>query len=337
MFHIHRLAAAAAVVATLGFASQAGAQTVETALDAKRITMVHDIPGSHPRIKYFNRMVEAVREHSQGKVDVTINPGSVVLPGKASLDAVREGRANLAWINAAHLEQVDFRAGFLNLPFGVNDDNMSSGDSTDRVLALMNQILRDKGLVALGMMRGADQLFIFKDKHVRSPEDLNGLKVRVAGSGIYEEVMQALGVDPIVIPIPQVRDALANRDLDGIFTSPGGWKTTAGVQLQKAARIPGLMFITYLLVADVDWFEGLPHEAREVIRQAARSEVTGRWSEMQRDDEQVLRDLSAQGAEIWMAQKRDEPPWRARVDGIMTRFSDRAPETAKAFQKIVGR
>ena len=58
---------------------------------------------------------------------------------------------------------------------------------------------------------------------------------------------------------------------------------------------------------------------------------------MRRDDEQVLRDLSAQGAEIWIAPKGDKALSRARLDPIVQKFSDRAPDTAEAFHKIIGR
>ena len=340
MLQIGRWMKASMAAAMLVCASQAFVHAAESSVRAETtmsVSMVHDIPESHPRIQYFNAMVETARRQSQGKVNVVINPGGVVLPGRASLDAVRNGTVNLAWINAAHLEHIDARAGFINLPFGINDDNMLSDGDRQRVLALLNQILRKKGLVVLGMMRGADQLFIFKDKQVRAPEDLNTLKVRVAGPGIYEEIMQALGAEPVVIPIPQITEALAQRALDGIFTSPGGWKTTAGLQLRKAVQIPGLMFINYVLVADADRFEHLSNDVRAAIQQAARTEVTGRWTEMRRDDEQVLRDLSAQGAEIWIAPKGDKALSRARLDPIVQKFSDRAPDTAEAFHKIIGR
>lgn len=331
---------ASMAAAILTCASQTVVHAAESAVkadNATSVSMAHDIPGSHPRIQYFNALVEAARKQSQGKVNVVINPGGIVLPGRASLDAVRDGTVDLAWINAAHLERVDSRAGFINLPFGINDDNMLTDRDRERVLALLNQILRKKGLVVLGMMRGADQLFIFRDKQVRAPEDLNALKVRVAGPGIYEEIMRALGAAPVVIPIPQITDALTKRALDGIFTSPGGWKTTAGLQLRKAVQIPGLMFINYVLVADADRFEHLSHDVRAAIERAARSEVTERWAEMHRDDEQVLRDLSAQGAEIWTAPKVEKARWRARVDPIVKKFSDQAPDTAEAFRKIIGR
>ena len=334
MLHTGSWMKAAIAGAMLFCASQAVVQAAESATS---VSMVHDIPGSHPRVKYFNAMVDTAGKESQGKVNLVVNPGGIVLPGKASLDAVRDGTVDLAWINAAHLEKIDSRAGFINLPFGINDDNMVSNGDRENVIALLNQIVRKNGLVVLGMMRGADQLFIFKEKQVRAPQDLTALKVRVAGPGIYEEIMQALGAEPVVIPIPQITDALAKRALDGIFTSPGGWQSTAGLQLRKAAQIPGLMFINYVLVADANRFARLSQDARAAIEHAARTQVTDRWSEMRRDDEQVLRDLSAQGAEIWTAQKEDQALWRARLAPIVKRFSAQAPDTAEAFQKIIGR
>jgi len=46
------------------------------------------------------------------------------------------------------------------------------------------------------------------------------------------------------------------------------------MELSNAARVPGLMFIVYLIVANANWYDSLPEDYRQIMQDAADSEVT---------------------------------------------------------------
>src|SRR2546423_13888408 len=117
------------------------------------------------------------------------------------------------------------------------------------------------------MMRGADTLFIFRNRQVRAPDDLRELKIRVAGPGVYQDVVRSLGAQPVVFPAIEMGAALARGAMDGIVTSPGGW----GKNMQEAPRgslVPGLLFYTYFLIADKAWFDALPATGQKALAEA---------------------------------------------------------------------
>jgi TRAP-type C4-dicarboxylate transport system substrate-binding protein len=298
----------------------------------RRVALVHDIPPGHPRIPYFEDFAKSVEKRSEGAVTVRINPQRKVLAGRESLDAVKAGRADVAAVNMAHLEAMEPQAGFMNLPFGLDDSVMGERARRDAVAEVLGEHVRPHGLVLLGIMRGADQLLAFPEKDVSRLEDLKGRKIRVAGDGIYEQIMRGLGAEPVAIPIPRLRDAMRDGEVDGVFTSPGGWSTEVRQHAPHALQVPGLMFITYTLVADGKWLAGLTEQQRAALV-AAGAQLTGSWRRMQRDDQKVIKANVADGDTYTVAPEGEVARWRKQVAPITADFLDEHPAVGESLRK----
>jgi TRAP-type C4-dicarboxylate transport system substrate-binding protein len=283
------------------------------------VTLVHDIPSDHPRIPYFQAFSQSVSASSDGDIVVEINPGGEVLAGRASLDAVRAGEADLALVNMAHIEAMEPAAGFMNLPFALNDTMMAEDENRMAVYEIQAGLVRPHGVELLGYMRGADQLFAFPEDDVYRVEDIADRRIRVAGGGIYEQVMRHLGAQPVAIPIPEIKERMSRGELGGVFTSPGGWTTQVLQPAPHAVQVPGLMYICYALVANKKWFDNLPSEHREAIT-AAGTELTNQWTQMSKDDHAVINRAIADGATYRVLPNDEVTQWRARVTRISDEF-----------------
>jgi TRAP-type C4-dicarboxylate transport system substrate-binding protein len=283
------------------------------------VTLVHDIPSDHPRIPYFQAFSESVSDSSDGEIAVDINPGGEVLAGRASLDAVRSGSADLALVNMAHVEAMEPAAGFMNLPFALNDTMMADSENRMAVFEIQADLVRAHGVALLGYMRGADQLFAFPQDDVYRVEDIANRAIRVAGGGIYERIMEQLGAQPVAIPIPEIKELIGRGEVGGVFTSPGGWTTQVFQSAPHAVQVPGLMYISYALVANKEWFDRLPGEHREAITSAG-TDLTEQWTQMSEDDNAVINRAIADGATYRVLPDGEVTRWKARVIRISDEF-----------------
>lgn len=296
------------------------------------VSFVHDIPPGHPRLPYFDEFVDAVGARSDNRLDVQINPQETVLAGRASLDAVLAGEANIAAVNMAHLEAMEPTAGFMNLPFGLNDTIMTDDGKQKAVVEALGAQLRPHDVELLGLMRGADQLFAFPHSDVRRLEDLQGRKIRVAGGGIYEQTMRELGAEPVPIPITRIKETMASGTIDGVFTSPGGWSTEILQDAPHAVQVRGLMFITYGLVANGAWLAGLSEQERSAITEAG-ARMTAQWASMQNDDQQVIERAVSDGGTYFDVPDSEVARWQNRVAGISAHFLTEHPELAVELEQ----
>jgi TRAP-type transport system periplasmic protein len=312
----------------------AAAVLLSGAARAGEAVLVHDIAPPHPRYAQLAQMAADVARRTQGTLTLAINPGGKVLyPGQASLDAVRSGRVPLTFVNSAFLQSVDPELGFLNLPFTVTDELMARPGMAESVPGLVRGYVEPHGLRALAVMRGADTLFIFRSRQLRAPADLRGLKIRVAGPGVYQDIVRSLGAEPVIFPAIEMGAALARGAMDGIITSPGGW----GKNVQDApsgSYVPGLLFYTYFLVADAKWLEALPADERRALGESARTAVTDKWGEMQADDARLIAQLVAGGARHATVPAGEVAAWKARTEGVTSAFASSHPEALRRFRAV---
>ena len=300
---------------------------------AAEAVLVHDIAPPHPRYAQLSRMQAEVAKRTQGALTIAINPGGKILyPGQASLEAVRSKSVPLTFVNSAFLQSVDPDLGVLNLPFTVTDERVAKRGAQGLV-DLVDGYVEPKGLKALAVMRGADTILIFKDRQVRAPDDVKGLKIRVAGPGVYGEIVKSLGATPVVFPAIEMGAALARGAMDGIITSPGGWGKNV-TDAPVASLVPGLLFYTYVLIADRAWFEALPEGERKALADAGRVSVTEKWDEMRKDDARLVAGLVARGAKY--AVVPSVAPWKERVGAVTRDFAAKHPEAMRRLRAVTG-
>ena len=296
------------------------------------VTVINDVPPGHPRLKYALQIEAEVSKASGGSIRILTNRS---IPGKAGLDALLTDRAQIAALNTAHLEAVDPRIGFVNLPFGLNDAAMERPGTLDRIVELMQRQLDESGLVILGVMRGADNLFVFKDRKVRAPKDLAGVKIRVTGEGVYERIMESLGAQPVAMPIGQIKAAIAEGKVEGMCTSPGGWTSQVGMSAPIGSQVPGLMMLTYTYVAKKSWLDSLTTEQRKIIMDAVRNASMLQWHAMYNDDKEVIEAFVKQGGSYEVVPESELGPWREKVAPVSAEFERKYPDVVKAARDIL--
>jgi C4-dicarboxylate-binding protein DctP len=300
---------------------------------AAEAVLVHDIAPPHPRYAQLAQMAAEVAKGTQGALTIAINPGGRILyPGQASLDAVRYKMVPLTFVNSAFLQSVDPELGVLNLPFTVTDELVAKRGAQGLV-DLVAGYVEPKGLKALAVMRGADTILIFKDRQVRTPDDMKGLKIRVAGPGVYSDIVKSLGATPVVFPAIEMGAALARGAMDGIITSPGGWGKNVK-DAPVASLVPGLLFYTYFLIADKAWFDALPAAERKALADAGRAAVTEKWDEMREDDARLVAGLVAGGAKYEVVPS--VAPWKERTGTVARDFADRYPGAVRKLGAVTG-
>jgi TRAP-type transport system periplasmic protein len=88
------------------------------------------------------------------------------------------------------------------------------------------------GVKPLAIWTSEPNIFIMKDREIRTPADLQGLKIRVAGSTMAD-VATALGATPVQMPIGEVYNALQTGLIDGVIT---GASTLSDFKLDEVAN-----------------------------------------------------------------------------------------------------
>lgn len=130
------------------------------------------------------------------------------------------------------------------------------------------------GTKVLALWTSEPNVMIMREKVVRRPADLAGLKIRVAGATVAETVT-ALGGTPVQMPISQVYNALQTGLIDGVFT---GASTLVDFRLDEVADVivlgAPLGRLSFYTVMGLASYESLDAEGRAAIDAAAGEELS---------------------------------------------------------------
>lgn len=117
----------------------------------------------------------------------------------------------------------------------------------------------------LALWTSEPNIMIMRDKEIRSPADLAGLKIRVAGA-TAADVATALGATPVQMPISEVYNSLQTGLIDGVFT---GSSTLIDFKLDEVADalILGapLGRLTFYTVMNEGKYDSLPDDQKAAI------------------------------------------------------------------------
>ena len=161
------------------------------------------------------KVTDNIRERTDGSVDITVFPGGQLPVYKDNLEQVVNG-AN--WIAVEDLSYLgDYVPDFAALagPGLYNSyDEYLAMMKTDMVADLTAQA-EQKGIKILN----ADYIFGFRhmitNKEIRTPADMQGMRIRVPGSQLFISTLSAMGASPAAIPFPETYSGVQQGVVDG--------------------------------------------------------------------------------------------------------------------------
>lgn len=158
---------------------------------------------------------EKVMKESDGRIKIEVYP-SMSLGGKPPqlINQVIDGVVDFIWTVEGYTPGRFPRSEVFELPF-VHTNNVTATSLAMRDLyqsGLIEEDYKDVKVIALHVHAG--QAIHMVDSPVRSPDDLSGKKMRIpTRTGAW--ILEALGANPVAMPVPEFPQALSKKVVDG--------------------------------------------------------------------------------------------------------------------------
>ena len=183
------------------------------------LTYATPYPPSHPFSRADQRWIDYVEQQSQGRLKVRPIWSGVLLSSDMSMEELRHGVADIGLITpiyvrgGTHLIRV--QSGFYS-----GADSVEAQVEVYRCLeAQVPQVTEElEGLKVLAVQGGLLPGVLTRTKKVAELDDLRGLRLRAPTELL--PVLQALGADPVNMPMGEVYSALAKGVIDGVVAPP---------------------------------------------------------------------------------------------------------------------
>jgi tripartite ATP-independent transporter DctP family solute receptor len=296
------------------------------------IKLGHGLDVTHSVHRAMELMAGRVAEASGGRMRVDIYPAEQLGSEGQLLELLQIGSVGMTKVSAAVLENFDPTYEVLSLPYIFRDEahhfEVLDGP-IGRELLLGLEPYRLRGLT---FYDAGSRSFYTKDRPVRTPGDLSGLKLRVQQSPTAIELVRELGGSPTPIAWGELYSALQQGIVDGAennapsFYLSGHYEIARFYSLNEHTRVPDV-----LLVSTTVWNALTAEEQRwlseAVVASTERQRVL--WKE---SVSEALAAVEADGVEIL----RPEPePFARAVAGMYESYRDR-PEIYALIERIRG-
>lgn len=297
---IATLAAAAALVAPLALSGPAAAQAYK---EEYRVSTVLPVP--FPWGVAAQRWADLVAERTDGRINMQLYPGAQLVQGEQTREftALRRGIIDMAVGSTINWSPQIPQLNIFALPFLMPDyaalDALTQGPVGERLF----EIIEENGVVPLGWAENGFREVTNSVRPIRTPADMEGLKLRVVGSPIFNDVMIALGANPTQMSWADAQPALTTGAVDG-------QENPLTIYYNLKMHELGQTYITQwgyvadplIFAVNREVWESFTEEDREIVRQAA-IDAGAHGIEVARkglteDDQSLVQEIEGFGATI---------------------------------------
>lgn len=237
--------------------------------DKVTINLGHVAPPIHPIHLGALQFKKYVEDRSGGSLEVKIFPMGQLGGEQVMAENVQQGILQMASLSDGVLANFVPEAGIMNLPFVFPNRRVLyqvlGGPFGNHYFSYFPR----KGMVPLGWGENGFRNFLNTKRDIQSLGDMKGLKFRSMEGEVYVNSYQQLGINPIVMPWPEVINALRQGMIDGTDLSMTAIYLTKTFQVAKHVTISNWVYSGTIMLANKPWFDQLSPDQREIIKSAA--------------------------------------------------------------------
>ena len=213
-----------------------------------------------------------VRERTNGRINIKQYPGASLVGGDQTREftAIRQGVIDLAigsTINwSPQIKQLNlFSMPWLTQDYAGQDALIQSAVGQD-----IFKLIEKAGVVPLAWGENGFREVTNSKHEIHKPADMKGLKFRVVGSPLFNDIFSALGANPTQMSFADAQPALASGAVDG-QENPLQVFTAAKLHTlsQKYVTLWGYVADPLIFVVNKEVWESWTPQDREIVRLAA--------------------------------------------------------------------
>ncbi len=185
--------------------------------DVLTIRMAHGIAGSSDSGQAIGQIEDLTEEYSNNTIDMQIYDSGVLGSERDTIELVQAGVLDMAKVGASSLDAFNDLFGIFSLPFiFMDEDDLYATMTETDIINQINDETYDLGFVMVGWYpSGARNFYTAGDTPIQTPEDLEGMKIRVMESATSKEMVSLLGASPVPMSSSETYTALQQGVIDG--------------------------------------------------------------------------------------------------------------------------
>jgi len=277
------------------------------AVSAQEMTLrlADNQPEGYPTVVGAREFARLVEERTDGRIKIEVYPGGVLGDESSTIEQVQFGAIDFVRTSITPMANFEPAMNVLSLPYLYPSEEY------------MFQVL-----FSLTWHDSGARSFYTADTKVTSPEDLEGLRIRVQESQLMMDMVQALGASPTPIAWGEVYSALQTGVVDAGENNYPGWYYNSHHEVapyfveDAHNRIPEL-----IIMSKITW-DKLSAEDQKIIKQAAVDSTVVQREAWDQRTEEAKKLAVEEGATITTLNAEQKQAFQDKVKGLYPKYSE---------------
>ena len=267
--------------------------------DSVILKLAHTGSESHQYHIASEKFKELVEEKTDGSVEVEIHPNATLGSEGEAIEQVMEGTIQMTTVAAdSSLANVIPEMNVFGLPYLFDDKEhvykVLDGEIGEELLAKAS----DQNMKGLGYWEVGFRHLTNNKKEIKTPEDVQGLKIRVQPAPVWENHMKALGANPTPVDFNELYSSLDQGVVDGQENPLPTIDSMKFYEVQKYVSLTAHTYTPAVVLMNSNAWEKLSAEQQKAVKEAVK-ETTDYQREFLADkEEEIVKTLKENGVTI---------------------------------------
>lgn len=278
----------------------AGTEECETGIETRFAHHLGDTVIGH---EAFVAMGEEIEAETDGRITMEVFPAGQLGGIAEWAGLLRDGVIEFAWTDASTLGAVVPDVAAPNLPFLFENEEEFHQIMDGPIGEDINALIREEaGIEILGWSSvGALIPFFGGVEAATTPEDLQGLAIRVPEAPVSVEAWRLLGAEPVAMPLGDAYTALQTGAINAYWLPYWATRATSMYEVSDAMSELPVAYANLAIAVDPNFLSGLCEADQAAIRTAAsNAEAANRegWPAADVSDREYLIEQGIEVAEV---------------------------------------
>ena len=312
-------------LALSGCSSSGAATSAQaTAENPMVLTLAHGLSESHTVHIAMMEFAQKVEERTNGRIQVKIFPNGQLGSETENMEQLMAGVIAMTKVSAPGLATYNEAYHTFGLPYLFDDTEdfyhkMDSQQMRDFFLSTA-----DDGFVTLTYYTSGARSFYTKDRAIRTPEDLHGLKIRVQDMQSQTDMLEALGGIPVAMSYGDVYTSLQTGIIDGTENNETALTTGKHGEICKVFSKDEHAMIPDVMVMSAQIWNNISPEDQQIILEAAYESTDSHkiaWDAAIQEAVQEAQDTMG----VTFVEDVDKEAFREATAGLVDEYCARYP------------
>jgi len=280
-----------------------------------------------------------VKERTKGRINLKVYSNAQLVSGDQTKEfsAMRQGVIDMALGSTINWSPQIKELNLFSMPFLMPDHTAMDKLTQGPVGVKLFEILRKRGVEPLGWAENGFRQVTNSRQEIHTPDDMAGLKIRVVGSPLYNDIFTALGANPTQMSWADAKPALTTKAVDGQENPITVFKISK-IQAVGQTYMTRWNYVADPLIFAVNqkvWKTFTPAD-QKILREAAVEAGKAGIAASREGDENALKDIKAEGVTVTELTPAERAAFVAKTRDVYAKWAEKiGPDLVKLAEKSI--